>query len=356
MNFDTARKNFGDAQREAEAANRERGIAQARALDLQNAINNSVFLVGIIDNDQLFHFRILPPNEALLEPSLREYRAFIAEHGDDPEREPEVVSAYYRVAILTRLIGTRAEALEAGRKALELQRSFVDRHLDVPQYRRDLAASYHNVGWLIHVGGTRANSEEALPYLRHARLLREEFVDVQRENLDYLSELAGVLNDIGLAHSILGRYREADDAFAQATQHQDRAFANAPHVRRYRLLLANHLFNRARCQLKLNRFDEAVTMAARLPVLLADDAEAHVRFARVAALTLAARGTVSPGDELLDRAVRALNRAAAADPAVARYWIGHEDLVALGVSPDFVTLRDRLRRDHALRLSSAPRQ
>ena len=65
---------------------------------------------------------------------------------------------------------------------------------------RDLATCYHNVGFLLHA---TQRSADALEFLSKARRIPEEFLDGQPENLDYRSELAGCLNDIGLAWSVL---------------------------------------------------------------------------------------------------------------------------------------------------------
>jgi tetratricopeptide (TPR) repeat protein len=183
----------------------------------------------------------------------------------------------------------------------------------VVQYKRDLAASYHNVGWLTHLSG---RSEEAISYLTVARRLREELRDSQPENLDYQSELAGVLNDIGLAWYGLALkkhdaplYATAEQLFRSAREHQRKASHEAPHVLRYRILLASHDFNLARLVAELGRGDDALPLIDEMLTAHPDDAEVVMRAAR--AMVMVADGTAVEADRErhLARAVKLAARA-----------------------------------------------
>jgi serine/threonine-protein kinase len=307
-------------ERKTEAEN-ARQAEQKTSVKYRAAVENSVSLVNTIDPAELFNLRVLTVPKELLEPALRANREFLRLHGDDVEREPEAVAAWFRVAILTRLIATRPdaapatvpEALEVGKQALARQKKFVDSHPDVAQYKRDLAASYHNVGYLTHKLG---DSQEALGYLNAARKIREDLRDNQPENLDYQSELAGVLNDIGLAWHNLAEPANDPRLYATAEQHlrkaremQRKVSWEAPHILRYHILVARHAFNLGKLVAGLGQTAEALSLVEEMLTARPDDAEVTVCAARV--LVLAADGVKgTPAAEAhLARAVKLAARA-----------------------------------------------
>jgi serine/threonine protein kinase len=297
-------------QRRIDAENAQ-GVAETRRKELEKAIGNMVYLVGVIDLDQLFNLRVLQVDPELLRPALEANKQFLEDHRDDPEREPEIVAAMHRVTLLTRMVGKRAEALELGLKAVARQEKFVQANPEVAQYKRDLAAGHHNVGFLLH-GANR--SEEAMFHLKKARKIREEFVEAQPENLDYRSELAGCLNDIGLSWIASDEMKpdhasvaSAEQALAAARDHQRKVVHNAGHVPRYRALLANHLFNLGRLQAKIGRGQEAKDAADEMLDLMPFDHEIKIRAARILALAAASGG--EKGKEFAEAAVAQLKNA-----------------------------------------------
>jgi tetratricopeptide (TPR) repeat protein len=317
------------------------------------------YLVGIIDPDQFFHLRMMPVRKELLEPALQANRAFLDEHDGDVEREPEVVAAWFRVAILTRLIRPRAEALEVGKTALDRQRRFSDANPDVAQYRRDLATCYHNVGFLLHAAG---RSADGLELLAEARRIREELLGRQPENLDYRSELAGCLNDIGLAWSVIAQAKtdpaagaSAEQALQSARDHQRQVVRRAGHVLRYRVLLGNHLYNLAHLLAECGRAAEAATLLEELQAVQPDDPDTDVRTARVLALA-AAHATGPQADELADRAIQTLERVTARDPDRGAVLLRYPEFNSLTDRPHFRRWVERVSGQAVPRRASAERQ
>lgn len=302
---------------ESEAKKKEAQLARAETAaslkELQAAIENNAYLVNTIDLDSLFHFRVLPVRRELLKPALRVNQEFIRLHGDDPEREAEVVAAYFRVAILTRLIGDSKEALEVGLQALQRHQAFSRSHPDVIQYRRNLAACFHNVGFLTN---GLDHPEDAIAHLNAARRIREELCDNQPDNLDYQSELAGVLNDLGLVWFTLGErkkepamYATAEQLFRSALDRQRKVAHEAPQVLRYRILVGNHTFNLARQLALLGKVAEAVPLVDEILQSQTDDANSTLRAARVLILaSVSSRGTPQ-AESLMVRAVGLVQRA-----------------------------------------------
>jgi tRNA A-37 threonylcarbamoyl transferase component Bud32/tetratricopeptide (TPR) repeat protein len=316
-----AEKARTDAEKAQADAEKAQADAVAKSRELQTAIDNTVYLVNTIDLAELFNLRVLPVRKELLEPALKANREFLRLHGDDVEREPEAVAAAFRVAILTRLIATRPdaepaavpEALEVGKQALARQKKFVDSHPDVIQYKRDLAASYHNVGYLTHKLG---ESQEAVAYLNAARKIREELHENQPENLDYESELAGVLNDIGLAWGALAEqkddpalYATAEQLLRKARDRQRKVSKEAPHILRYRILVATHAFNLGKLVAELGRPADALPLVEEMLTAYPDDAEVLARAARVLVLVADGMQGTPDAEAHLARAVKLTARA-----------------------------------------------
>ena len=297
FHFSRAESNFTNAEQRRREAETAQQTAETRQKDLERAVDNMAYLVGVIDLDQLFHFRMLHVDRELLTPALAANLKFLEEHQGDAEREPEIVASMYRVALLTRMIGDKPKALRLGLESLERQERFVAANPEVAQYKRDLAASYHNVGFLTHGSGKFDDEDKALLYLGRARRIREEFVESQPENLDYRSELAGCLNDIGLAWVAKNDLKpdaasiaSAEQALSAARDHQRTVVQRAGHVPRYRLLLGNHLFNLGRLYAKSGRDKEAIAAADELQQTLQYENDAKVRASRIYCLAASLGG------------------------------------------------------------------
>ena len=336
---------YGESEKRKTEAENAKAAEEAKSAELQKAIDNTVYLVNTIDLDELFNLRMLPVRKELLEPALKANREFLRQHGNDVEREPEAVAAHFRVAILMRLMTTSAappevheEALRIGKEALERQKKFVEVRRDVIQYKRDLAASYHNVGWLTH---RLDRSEEAVSYLNAARRIREDLSRDQSENLDYQSELAGVLNDLGLAWYRVAELKEArpfrttlsavasspayhlqarpgdshayyataDQLFRAARDRQRKTVGDAPHISRYHILAASHSFNLAKLLAQVGRGAEALPLVEEMLTLRPDDAENVLRAARVLVLVAEAMEGGEEKEAHRARAVKLASRA-----------------------------------------------
>jgi serine/threonine protein kinase len=343
FHFNRAESNYTQSEVRRQEAETAKRIAVQRQTELEKSIGNVAFLVGIMDLDQLFHMRTLQVDQELLRPALEANQRFLDEHEGDVDREPELVAAAYRVALLTRMMGDRANALALGSRSLARQERFVAANPEVAQYKRDLAAMYHNVGRLLF-GGKR--DDEALDYLHKARRIREEFVEAQPENLDYRSELAGCLNDVGLTW-VGKNEREPDPAYVASAEraliaardHQRAVVQKAGHVPRYRTLLANHLYNLGRLQALTDRANAALATTDELLRIDPYEADAKVRVARIYSLIAGREG--EGGKDVADRAVNLLTEtysSAGPDEAVGVFY---PEFSVLASREDFRALRKR---------------
>ena len=68
-----------------------------------------------------------------------------------------------------------------------------------------------------------------------------------------ISRLGGVHNNLGMVLERQKQWQEAETCYAQAIRLQSRAAAQAPQVKRFQDLLANHQANRERVQRRLDR-------------------------------------------------------------------------------------------------------
>jgi tetratricopeptide (TPR) repeat protein len=346
--YGRAELNLATAEQRRIEAESAKQTAEIRQKDLERAIGNMAYLVGIIDLDQLFNLRMLHVDRELLQPALEANQRFLEEHQDESEREPEIVAAMYRVALLTRMIGDRSKALSLGQESLLRQEQFVAANPEVAQYKRDLAASYHNVGFLLNGAG---KSDDALAYLRKARRIREEFVEAQPENLDYRSELAGCLNDIGLVWVARNEQKSdpsfaasAEQALTAARDHQRTVVQKAGHVPRYRTLLGNHLFNLGRLYALSGRVKEAIATADEMQRTAPFESDAKVRASRIYALA-----SVQAGDEEMafeNRAVDLLMEGLASASADEAMALVIPDFQPLAKRDEYRQLRKRFGIDH----------
>src|SRR5262249_34584686 len=88
--------------------------------------------------------------------------------------------------------------------------------------------------------GLQGEKTQALQAYHQAQDLQEKLVHAYPDNLDYHSELARTLNNVGLTLKAQGRLDEARTILEQAIDRQRRAFDQPPQIASYRESLAKH--------------------------------------------------------------------------------------------------------------------
>jgi len=192
----------------------------------------------------------------------------------------------------------------------------VERSPDAVPLQRDLAAVYLLVGYLLHAD---KHSDEALAYLRPCLELRRQILARDPNTLDFHSELAGSLNNLGLALNVLGKagrpdlLEESATLQREAIEHSETACAKSPGVARYKILLSHHYFNLAVVYCDQNRPAGAAKAVARCQELWPRDPEQHLRVARILSRASECKGkeALSPSErtEFVSQALAALRRA-----------------------------------------------
>ena len=104
------------------------------------------YLTRVSEEELLNQPGMQPLRKDLLDLALKYYRELIDQRRDDPALQAELAAAYFRVGRIAAQSGSRKEAIEAHRRALEIRQKLVDEWPDDPNHRKALAESYREVG------------------------------------------------------------------------------------------------------------------------------------------------------------------------------------------------------------------
>ncbi|MEM9656913.1 MAG: protein kinase, partial [Planctomycetota bacterium] len=207
----------------------------------------------------------------------------------------------------TRAKWSSAEALY--RKALKVQRRLVDSMPAVAGYRRDLAVSQNNLGMALTQSNKLDRSEprfgEAERLFGEAAQQQEKLLKASPGDVQTLSALGGITNNMGMLHQAQEDWSQARGFFEQAVAYQSKALQNAAHSAHIRELLSNHLSNLAESSYRAGDTNAAIDAAIRRQTLWPDSpshllgvARQLVAFRRHAARP-AALSDRPPADRLL---------------------------------------------------------
>jgi serine/threonine protein kinase len=225
-----------------------------------------------------------PLRKDLLESARKYYESFLEKRGDDPNVRAEAAASWYRLAILTQLIGSKDAAVAIFLKALNLYEVLVRAHPDEHRFQSDLAICYNDLGILYRSVGRAA---EAMNTQQKALAIREPLARAHPRGARYQHELAKSYANLGYLHQDSGRAADAFTAHRQA--HEINAWLatdpqpdldfpsdlgkrqNSPWA--FRLDLTQNLLGMSYAQFSAGRFDEAL----RLREQARDGAEALAR-------------------------------------------------------------------------------
>jgi serine/threonine protein kinase len=252
------------AQREARAATAqaEENFRQARA-----AVDEYFTMVS--ENKLLDVPGLQPLRKELLESARKYYESFLKQRGEDPAIRAEAAATYYRLAMLTQLIGSKDDAVAHFNKAIDLYGELAHAHSDQPRFQSDLAICYNDLSNLYRISG---RTSEAVTIQQKALVIRERLARDRRSGARYKNELAKSYGNLGVLHNEAGRVADALEASRQAREinarlaadlHPDLEFAsdlgkhyNSPST--FRIDLALNLLSMSYAQFGLGRFDDAL--------------------------------------------------------------------------------------------------
>lgn len=158
-------------------------------------------------------------NDVLRE-TLRYYRSFVEQDGNDPALQGELALQYRNIGKLSEEIGSINDAIEADREAIRIYKSLADANPANNDYPQDIAVSENNLGFAL----ARVNKTA------EARQAYEEAIRLQKGVLDKLENKEQCLTNLALARNNLGKlYAESGDV-ERATIQLDQAESTQRHL------------------------------------------------------------------------------------------------------------------------------
>jgi serine/threonine-protein kinase len=177
--------------------NRERVRAEANFRQARAAVDE--YFTKVSESKLLEVPGLQPLRKELLESAQKYYQGFLEQRGDDPGVRAEAAATYYRLAILTRLIGSKEVAAALFGKAQGLYEGLVRAQPGVARFQCDLAICC-----------------EALGTHRRALEIREQMARAHPRGARFLNELAKSHANLGKLHIYAGRVPEAMEHFQKA--------------------------------------------------------------------------------------------------------------------------------------------
>jgi tetratricopeptide (TPR) repeat protein len=138
--------------------------------------------------------KLTAQQKKVLERTLARYEEFTREAGDTPEQRRHLAQAYWRVADFRAQLGMRAESRVAYERSIELYQAIIKESSGVPEFHAALAKIYLNRSASQQKFGELENS---LTSCIAARVLLEQLVGENAENVDYAIDLGGIYSNIG---------------------------------------------------------------------------------------------------------------------------------------------------------------
>jgi serine/threonine-protein kinase len=257
--------------------NRERARAEASFRQARQAVDESFTIVS--ESKLLDVPGLQPLRKQLLDSARRYYQGFLRQRGEDRGVRADLAASHYRLAMITRLIGPRDEALGAFGQAVSLYERLVREHPQVARYRTDLAICYNDLGNLLRALG---RPDDALTTHRKAVALREELVRAHSGRPRYHDELTRSYANIESLLDELGKTSEALKSHQRALAISEAIVQSDPSDLEFPTDLGRHystlpglrysLSGRHEATgallAKLGRYDEAMTHLDRARTLL----------------------------------------------------------------------------------------
>jgi tetratricopeptide (TPR) repeat protein len=161
--------------------------------------------------DPLFQGEALrPARKRLLEATLKYYRSFLAQRGDDPAVREETARTCYRVGVIYALTGNHEEAFAALDRARALQEMLVAADTDALPPRAELART---LKWLEKVQASTYRGWEAWETTLRACALLEALVAADPADTQFQIELANVYHVRGNHQMFATQWQEARQSY-----------------------------------------------------------------------------------------------------------------------------------------------
>ncbi len=225
-----AEEERGRAENHAREAALERERAEALRREAEDNFQQAHQIVDRIcmrlSEERLSAFQGLQPlRKEMLEVGLKYYQGFLAKRGNDPALKADLARAHFRVAFLTNLVGSKADALASYAQA---RTTYEELLADDPKntgHREMLAMTCINAGAVLEATNDR---EGALASYEHARELLEALDGEKPDLPNILGHLGILYNNLGNVNRGLDRLNDSHEAYEKALAVQERLIRTDP--------------------------------------------------------------------------------------------------------------------------------
>lgn len=276
QNFEEAREqreqaeiNLRTAERHLREAEKQRARADESFRLAHRAVND--FTTRFSERDLRQLPALQPLRKELLQEALGYYQAFLRERGDDPALRAEMAATYFRIGAITSEIGSRAEALAAYQRALDLYREVHRAHPENRNVAIDLARTCNRVG----IQQAAAGDPAALTTYQEARQRFARLAEREPSEPEHQTDLAAVCNNLANLYRGQGRIEDALSCYQEDTAILERLVAAHPREPEYRRQLATGYLNTGNLLGSLDRKSEEFALYQKAHQIQKQLVEAH---------------------------------------------------------------------------------
>jgi serine/threonine-protein kinase len=231
--LEEARQERVRAQANEKKANQERVRAEKAFQDARRAVDD--YYTRVSENKLLGVPGLEPLRRDLLEAALTYYQKFAEENRSDPKVRADLATAYFRLATITELIGSKRKAHDFYRKTIALFEQLVREKNAADLWLRRLGVCCNDFALSLMETGQVKTAER---YLARSREVLEELVAARAANPEFEAALAKCLLNTALCHCRQGRIRNAVDCYQKCRAIQERIVRRTPLLSEYQSDLA----------------------------------------------------------------------------------------------------------------------
>ncbi len=244
-------------QAQREEAERQRERAEGNFALARSAVDE--FLNQVTENELLTVPGLQPLRQELLSSAMEFYDDFTQDAENTSELQVELAAAHHRIAVIRGELGQAEESKASNAKSIELFEQLRDAGNESLEVRLGLAKAYFRskryddtaalCQSILETDSKHAETRSllantynslacddkndkdmaaALKYHQQALLLREGLVQDFPDNPEYLAELGGTVNNLGVLLGRQGKNHKALEMFQRGVSYKAEAYRNAP--------------------------------------------------------------------------------------------------------------------------------
>jgi serine/threonine-protein kinase len=226
--------------------------SEARLQRTLAAINE--MFVTVTENELLDTPGAQQLQNELLEKALRHYNYFLAETGGDPKIKDEIAATHYRVGRITARIGAPDAARHHLTTALRMQEELLEQKPNDPARLKALGDTLNELG--NHFASNRLLQEAASFYARAVEI-RNQLLNLDRQNIEYSRLLANARMNLGLVEKERRDFEKARTLLKDAQDTRLAVLKSHPDATFIRRDVAMGYYNMANVEIDARKLDNA---------------------------------------------------------------------------------------------------